>query len=808
MFDCIQSSEGIVFVHIPYKKHAKTFGMMLEEGGYDRYGHKNFIDSTTARNGKQYLYLTGDTADTSKKFLNESISRLNAVKNNDGSDIKVVIATDVAKEGLNFFNVREIHILSPWFHLNRLEQYIGRGMRNCSHKNLEDALRNVTIYYHAATVPEGFCTNSNGSTVKAPNDFDDRRTWKWGDVTPILKNLQTLLAGHTTVSKMNASDMKKVLMLETYDEYLYWYAVNKAKSLAPIMRMLKKQAFDCNLNSLINVNTKGKYKREKIPKDKQVTTAQGVSFKQELYDEDNSQICDFMECEYKCDNPVKTRRKPNMDTYILRYAKNDIESVKTYIKGLFAEGFVYSLDDIMSYITDINGLKVDDLYIYYALDEFISKGIIIYDRYGRSGRIFYVPKDKNNTYYIFQPFELEDVRTSINIRDKPVSLRDKVRTYTPTRTKTTTNVKTTDETVKTKEPVAKTTIKDSYKAMVEKADIVSYKLKDINFSEHIKDSIRKVNRYDLLVDITGCTKTQFDKLIDFKRYNESTPTELLNALRSGETHVREFLKPLTYVSDKHGSTLYALPNYSTKKVELYVEEDSVIEKADTNEPIVKDIRKRNSTFDVSGSNITFKNVKDDSKFGFTYKGVKHPRDKNIIQLSAYGYMDKRFYKETVLGLPYNRAYWTRLENKGGIKADDVRASLKGSQCKSNRDKKKLTDMLIAMSGDDDSIVKFGKPSKKYSENKENLVTEKNAAIKAKLKAKIEADEKKGFDKIHKVMVWNKRLYIKDNEIKVDKDKICQLIQLVSLYNRVIKGELHYKYRYEMESYTIDGSTDI
>ena len=152
---------------------------MLEEGGFDRHERRNFIHTDTPRNGMEYLFLTGDTADTSKKFLNESIARLNAVKNINGEHIKVVIATDVAKEGLNFFNVREIHILSPWFHLNRLEQYIGRGMRNCSHKNLDDALRNVTIYYHAATIPDGFCKNSSGSTVKAPNDYDDRRKWKW-----------------------------------------------------------------------------------------------------------------------------------------------------------------------------------------------------------------------------------------------------------------------------------------------------------------------------------------------------------------------------------------------------------------------------------------------------------------------------------------------------------------------------------------------------------------------------------------------------------------------------------------------------
>ena len=130
--------------------------------------NKKIFKTDEPSNGKEYLYLTGETT---KKFLNKSISKLNNPDNLNGEKIKVVIATDVAKEGLNFFNVREIHLLSPWYHLNRLEQIIGRGMRNCSHKNLDMVDRNVTIYYHSATIPSGFCKNLNGKFEKDANDL-------------------------------------------------------------------------------------------------------------------------------------------------------------------------------------------------------------------------------------------------------------------------------------------------------------------------------------------------------------------------------------------------------------------------------------------------------------------------------------------------------------------------------------------------------------------------------------------------------------------------------------------------------------
>ena len=44
--------------------------------------------------------------------------------------IKIVIGSVVEKsEGLDLKNIREIHILDPWYHLYRIEQIIGRGIR-------------------------------------------------------------------------------------------------------------------------------------------------------------------------------------------------------------------------------------------------------------------------------------------------------------------------------------------------------------------------------------------------------------------------------------------------------------------------------------------------------------------------------------------------------------------------------------------------------------------------------------------------------------------------------------------------------
>ena len=47
--------------------------------------------------------------------------------------LKVVLISKAGSEGLDFKCIRQIHILEPWYNTNRIEQIIGRGVRNLSH---------------------------------------------------------------------------------------------------------------------------------------------------------------------------------------------------------------------------------------------------------------------------------------------------------------------------------------------------------------------------------------------------------------------------------------------------------------------------------------------------------------------------------------------------------------------------------------------------------------------------------------------------------------------------------------------------
>ena len=68
--------------------------------------------------------------------------------NKNGEKIKVILISMTGSEGLDFKNLRQVHIMEPWYNLSLVEQIIGRAVRNCSHKQLPFKERNVEIFLY------------------------------------------------------------------------------------------------------------------------------------------------------------------------------------------------------------------------------------------------------------------------------------------------------------------------------------------------------------------------------------------------------------------------------------------------------------------------------------------------------------------------------------------------------------------------------------------------------------------------------------------------------------------------------------
>jgi hypothetical protein len=156
----IKKTKGVIVIYSRYIwSGILPLAICLEHMGFNREGTTNFLNEPTFINDlpkydnikiPKYCILSSDNNEVMGNTKIDGLLKLiNSPKNIDGSVIKVILMTPVAGEGLSFYNIREMHLIEPWYHFNRVDQVIGRGIRNCSHQDLPINEKNVTVFMHA-----------------------------------------------------------------------------------------------------------------------------------------------------------------------------------------------------------------------------------------------------------------------------------------------------------------------------------------------------------------------------------------------------------------------------------------------------------------------------------------------------------------------------------------------------------------------------------------------------------------------------------------------------------------------------------
>jgi len=156
--DIIKKTKGIILIYSRYiYSGVIPIGIMLEHMGFSRLNTDNLLDKEIIthetkyegiKNLKYCILSSANPEIMGNTTIDSLMKVINNPLNQNGELVKVVLMTPVAGEGLNFMNIREIHLLESWYHFNRVDQIIGRGIRNCSHKNLPLEERNVTVFMH------------------------------------------------------------------------------------------------------------------------------------------------------------------------------------------------------------------------------------------------------------------------------------------------------------------------------------------------------------------------------------------------------------------------------------------------------------------------------------------------------------------------------------------------------------------------------------------------------------------------------------------------------------------------------------
>ena len=82
--------------------------------------------------------------DKNQREKNKKI--FNSKENRRGKLLKIILISPAGAEGINLSNVRQVHILEPYWNEVRIEQVIGRAIRQCQHRDLPLEERTVDVF--------------------------------------------------------------------------------------------------------------------------------------------------------------------------------------------------------------------------------------------------------------------------------------------------------------------------------------------------------------------------------------------------------------------------------------------------------------------------------------------------------------------------------------------------------------------------------------------------------------------------------------------------------------------------------------
>jgi hypothetical protein len=87
--------------------------------------------------------------------LATAIQAFTGVKQNlDGALVRVFMITQSGAEGISLANVRQVHIMEPYWNYVRIDQVKGRAIRICSHMDLPPAERTVDVFTYVVKFSE------------------------------------------------------------------------------------------------------------------------------------------------------------------------------------------------------------------------------------------------------------------------------------------------------------------------------------------------------------------------------------------------------------------------------------------------------------------------------------------------------------------------------------------------------------------------------------------------------------------------------------------------------------------------------
>ena len=342
--DRVINSEGVILIYSQYLDGGLVpIALALEELGFKRAGSNRSlfkakpteeIDAISFKpksqhgagfNQASYVIISGDKALSPDNASDVALAT--QPDNANGSKVKVIMISQAGSEGIDFKFIRQVHVLDPWYNMNRIEQIIGRAVRTCSHKDLPFKDRNVEIFLYGS----------------------------------LLENIRE----------------------EAADIYLYRLAELKAVQIGQVSRVLKESSVDC----LLNFEQAG-FTVEQMNMVVKQQLSSGEIIDYAVGDRPFSSTCDYMnKCSYKC-KPVADidSNKISFETYNESFITMNSDKIIQRIRDAFKERFYYKKSELIGNINAIKNYPL--LQINAALNQLTEdKNEFLVDMYGRMGRL-------------------------------------------------------------------------------------------------------------------------------------------------------------------------------------------------------------------------------------------------------------------------------------------------------------------------------------------------------------------------------------------------------------------------------------
>ena len=368
IIDSIKRCEGIVYVYTFFIECGiLPLAIALEHEGFVRYGDSPIIQlssssSVPKHHGKPPTYAIL-SANTYTADFEGTVKALKAESNANGQDIKVILGTTKSAEGWDFKCIREVHILEPWYHLNKIEQIVGRAVRNCSHVLLPVEKRNVTVYQHINVF--GHQTNAHSSASSS-----------------------------SSRSSMSSSSDSP---FESTDQRVYRIAENKQLDIDKVERIMKNSSVDCMLNK------SDLFFKQDIVLDL-IVTSQGTR----LHNYALGDTVDGKHGNITCTSSSSPASKHNVDmtTFHKDFYKDEIDDATPIVAALFATDSYLSFEDIRD---KISPTLIGNEVLMYTLDHMLSPNARVLVN-GDNSLIY------RANLYMLQPITISDTRIPLDER--------------------------------------------------------------------------------------------------------------------------------------------------------------------------------------------------------------------------------------------------------------------------------------------------------------------------------------------------------------------------------------------------------